>query len=64
MEELAREIETALQHDFPNAKNLSFRPPATGGKGEVGKTVSADIDAVIAKLQTLIRGLEMLRGQL
>ena len=62
MEELAREIETALKADFPNARNLSFKAPASNG--QPAATVTADIDAAIARLQTLIRGLELLKAQL
>jgi hypothetical protein len=64
MEELAREIETALKADFPNARNLAFKAPGNSSGSEAAKTVSADIDATITRLQTIIKGLELLKAQL
>jgi hypothetical protein len=62
MDELAKELESALKNDFPNAKNLSFKaPPATG---KPVPTTSEQINATIAELAALIRVLEQVRARL
>jgi hypothetical protein len=66
MDEMAKEIETALKHDFPNAK-LAHKPFAGNGEPKPAQpepTLSAQIDALIAGLQGRIRVLEKLRATL
>jgi hypothetical protein len=66
MDEMAKEIQTALERDFPNAPKLKHAPHP-GGNGEPQPprtTVSQDIDALKAKLTVIARGIEMLKGQL
>jgi hypothetical protein len=61
MDEMAREIGKALDHDFPKLKHAPH-PAAAGGRPP--STVSDDIEALKAKLDTILRGLEILRGQI
>jgi hypothetical protein len=61
MDEMAKEIENALKHEFPKLKS----PQPNGGEGKPAEpTLSAQIDALIAGLEGRIRVLEKLRATL
>jgi hypothetical protein len=66
MDDMAKEIENALKQDFPNAR-LKHAPHPSPGSGEpkpAEPTITAQIDALIAGLQSRIRVLEKLRATL
>ena len=64
MDEMAKEIENALNKDavatMPKAAALHLKP---NGGAKV-PTCSDDIDRLIERLHSTIKGLEMLKGQL
>ena len=66
MDELAQQINNALERDFPNSK-LRHAPHTAPGNGEpktAEPTMTAQIDALVAGLQARIAMLERLRGSL
>jgi hypothetical protein len=64
-EDVAKEINSALDKDFPTAKGLGLKPmPSTGIIGNAAATVTSDIDALKRKLDTIVKGIHMLRDQL
>ena len=62
MDEMAKEIENALNKDvaMPKAAALHLKPNG----GQPTPTCSDDIDRLIERLHSTIRGLEMLKGTL
>jgi hypothetical protein len=59
-DEMAKELETALNKDVAMPKTAALK--ANGGQPQ--PTISDDIDRLIARLTSTIRGLEMLKGTL
>jgi hypothetical protein len=60
MEELAREFDAILAKDFPNA-NLRHAPH---GSKPPQPTIRSDIQATIARLESMIETLKLLQAQL
>ena len=61
-EDVAKEINSALEKDFPNTgSRLNVRPLA-GNCARV--TVTADIEALKAKLDAVLKGINLLKDQL
>jgi hypothetical protein len=60
--ELAKELGEAMDTKAPMPKTASLHLKPNGGQPQ--PTISDDIDRLIARLHSTIRGLEMLRDQL
>lgn len=63
MDDMTKDIESALKADFPNAK-LAHRPLPNGKPLMDPPTLTAEIDQMIAGLQARISFLEQLRRTL
>jgi hypothetical protein len=65
-EDVAKEINSALEKDFPNTSRLGMKPvPGTTAFGDKAiVTVSSDIEALKRKLDAIARGINILRDQL
>lgn len=64
MDEMAKEIQNALDADFPNLKLKHAPHPGPGDPKPKPTTVSQDIEALRAKLAIIAQGIELLKGQL
>ena len=64
-EDMAKEINSALEKDFPNTGSKLGMKPVSSINGNGGRmTVTADIEALKAKLDAVIKGINLLKDQL
>ena len=72
-EDMAKEINSALEKDFPNTGKLGMKPVSSINGGRMTVTadiealkvkLTADTEALKAKLDGLIKGINLLKDQL